>query len=114
MQYSRFHGRPCPYCGDAMVGNGLRRPTRDHVIPKRFQGTSFEVNPGNKLIVCWQCNNDKAHHTLEVWAERLRCRSDPRHLLILAVIRSRAIFTNQIGGCAIHPNDDARHLIPGA
>lgn len=101
-RHAAFLGKPCPYCGTEMLGFGHRRPTRDHVIPKRLPGTGFKDNPGNKLVVCWKCNNDKKHYSLEQWATRLHHVGDPRYLLIVAVIRSRAeIVVESRVGCDV-------------
>ena len=75
------HGRPGPYCGNAMQvpPRGKRKrtqhprfPTRDHVIPK-------SVMPGQgTVVVCTSCNRDKANKTLTVWLHALDAKSDPR------------------------------------
>lgn len=59
--------------------------TREHVVPRIRGG---ELIPGNRLIVCWGCNQDKANRTLQEWINKLRINGDPRLLLVEAVRKS--------------------------
>lgn len=71
-------GKPCPYCSHIM-GSRKRPPTRDHVRPKRAGGT---LAPGNVLIVCGPCNNDKGDMMLLEFAVWLEKRGDKRAALV--------------------------------
>ncbi len=68
-------GRQCPYCNQAMTATERRRPTRDHVRPRRAGGT---LQKRNVLIVCSACNGDKGDTTLRSWWESLKAIADPR------------------------------------
>jgi len=61
---SPFHNAPCPYCGHKMKAYGNtddpRYATRDHVFPR--------CNGGHATVrCCRQCNQHKAHFTLNEW-----------------------------------------------
>lgn len=55
-----YHGEPCPYCEKPMLVGTLRRPTRDHALPKSRGGT---LCAANRVIVCNPCNNEKGDMT---------------------------------------------------
>jgi hypothetical protein len=52
------------------------QPSRDHVWPKSYGGTL--ADPANRLIVCADCNIDKAGLSLASFADRLALAGDPR------------------------------------
>lgn len=72
-------GTSCPYCSHIMEIGSRRPPTRDHVRPKRAGGT---LTPGNVLIVCGPCNNDKGDMMLLEFAAWLEMRNDKRAALV--------------------------------
>lgn len=80
-----WHGKDCPYCLREMLIGTARKPTRDHVYPRRLGG---RLSNDNKLIVCAPCNNDKADLTLEQWAYRLFTAADPRAEIVWRWSRS--------------------------
>lgn len=70
-------GKRCPYCGNIMVIEGVRRPTRDHVVPRCEGGTAI-------LIVCAECNAEKGAMPPDAFLKRRRgCR---RTLALIAMI----------------------------
>jgi 5-methylcytosine-specific restriction endonuclease McrA len=71
----RWNGKPCPYCGEPMVLGTKKFPSNDHVHPKRAGGT---LDSKNRLVVCGQCNNDKADMALHEFVTWLEKRGDPR------------------------------------
>lgn len=78
---------PCPYCGDQMSGtsrHSKKYPTRDHVTA-RSRGGKFTV------IVCWQCNHDKANLPIQGWLGLLRRRNDPRAAFVAAFIEANSL-----------------------
>lgn len=83
---ARYHGTPCPYCEKPMIIGTLRRPTREHKMPKHMGGT---LNGSNRLIVCHPCNNDKGGKTLEQFAQELAAKGDPRSVIVAGVLRWR-------------------------
>lgn len=72
---ARYVGKPCPYCNYAMAFGTIRRPTREHIVPRSKGG---RLNGANMLIVCSICNHNKSDMSLEQFAEWLRARRDPR------------------------------------
>ena len=81
-------GKPCPYCGEAMVDEpGARKhhPSRDHIDPKSRNGAN---DPSNVLIVCYACNNDKDNLTLVHWYFALEEAGDPRARHVAAFLKS--------------------------
>lgn len=90
-----FAGKPCPYCGVTMdqlpkvdyAGVTTKRQrkhnrnrsrkatTVDHATPRSRGGLGYGLN---RVIVCWQCNNDKKDRTLAEWHEHLTQVKDPR------------------------------------
>jgi hypothetical protein len=87
-------GWPCPYCAQIMKsGNGSLSPTYEHVIPRSRGGSD---DPANILIVCMQCNNDKADMTLFEFCGFLTGLSDERRTHIdniVEIIGKQAEFT---------------------
>jgi HNH endonuclease len=81
-------GMPCAYCGIKMKNSGKYGVTRDHVEP-RSNGNTFAL--GNKLFVCYKCNQSKKAFTLEQWHRRLHEGCDPRAKLVEEVIRERSV-----------------------
>lgn len=78
-------GKPCPYCGVAMVGGGRgkHRPSRDHLRPRVDGG---KLTRHNCLIVCQACNGDKGARTLQRWLVFLERRGDPRAVIVGALV----------------------------
>lgn len=77
-----FVGRSCPYCG-----NSMKRPTRDHVRPKRAGGS---LTKRNTLIVCGPCNEEKSDLMLREFYETLKTKNDPRALRIKRLLERGA------------------------
>lgn len=83
----RFNGQHCPYCLHVMMTDTRRHPTRDHVKPRRAGGTLAD---SNRLIVCMQCNSDKADMMLAEFVDWLQKRSDARASIVQSVLNSRS------------------------
>lgn len=62
-----------------------RAPSRDHVLRARVRGGTL-ADPGNRLIVCRGCNEDKGTRSLAGFLQRLLNRDDPRAAFVRAVI----------------------------
>ena len=82
-----FLGQPCPYCTRVMTRHMRSRPSRDHVDRPRRHGGKLIGH--NRLIVCQQCNGDKADFALVAWHAVLVAKSDPRAPVVGALIRER-------------------------
>lgn len=66
-------GKPCTYCAKLMD-----EPTRDHVMPAHRGYRLGDFGGWNRAWVCNRCNNDKKHHNVFQWLDRLEKGGDPR------------------------------------
>lgn len=78
-----YRGSPCPYCKQPMWSDEGRKPSRDHVYPRRLGGT---LAASNCLIVCSPCNGDKGSMTLEQWGHHLTITRDRRAQIVWAIV----------------------------
>lgn len=79
----RYHGQPCPYCVQPMMCGTRKHPTRDHVKPRRAGGT---LGAGNRKIVCFTCNHDKADMMMSEFLAWLEGRKDVRAPIIRGIV----------------------------
>lgn len=92
---ARWGSTPCAYCHNEMHVVTERRPTVDHVVPRKLGGTRADANT---LIVCAPCNEDKADKTISGWAAELRDRGDPRAKIVEKLIATRFNVDGQGSG----------------
>jgi len=89
----RYHGRPCPYCGKAMLIGGPkeRRPTRDHIVP-RCRQTLWNQREPRIAVVCSICNHHKGNHFIEEWLKLLKAKGEKRadHVAAFVALRARS------------------------
>jgi 5-methylcytosine-specific restriction endonuclease McrA len=85
-------GEPCPYCGREMLpfgepkGARLRHPVRDHIDPISKGGSN---RASNLVVICHECNADKASETLVAWYLALSEANDPRTAHVAAFLKQR-------------------------
>jgi 5-methylcytosine-specific restriction endonuclease McrA len=65
-----------------------RPPSRDHIRPRSKGGTLDD--PGNKVIVCDDCNQDKGSRSIGSFLYRLTRAGDPRAAVVAVFIATRA------------------------
>ncbi len=62
---SKPHGYSCHWCGrEMLVGDKMRHPTRDHVLPRSGPGKGVMRNV---VWACYACNNLKGNMHPEFW-----------------------------------------------
>jgi hypothetical protein len=79
-----YAGKPCPYCGAAMVAPPVaprhrhhpHEASRDHVHLSRSRGG--KLHPHNRIVCCRSCNGEKGDRPLHVWLKDLEAAGDPR------------------------------------
>ena len=86
-------GTPCPYCTAQMTRNNIwPRPstahdaTRDHAFPRSAGWRLDSFNGANRVVCCYQCNQDKAASDIVDWHARLHAGRDARASVVFAAI----------------------------
>lgn len=77
---------------EVYFGTIARWPTRDHMIPRsKLKKAKYRHMKGaaNILIVCTQCNHDKASRCLLSWLNKLMDANDPRAIFVAKIVQQR-------------------------
>lgn len=87
-------GSSCVWCSGRF--DRLRRPTREHVIPRVKGGPSWMEN---EVAACARCNKERGHSTPVQWLDEVRQRGrDPRPDVLEAALLRLADRIDREGG----------------